>query len=82
MDSSAKEKTQYGGDTMDVGAAGGWSWYGDGSGDSSEAYEGAYAVGLRGKGEGKGKRKETVIIADRRDISLGTPLSAERHKQG
>ncbi len=53
LDSSAKKKMQRGGDTMDVGAAGGWSWYVDGSGDSSEVHEGAYAVGFKGKGKGK-----------------------------
>ncbi len=29
LNSSAKEKMLHGGDPMDVGAAGGWSWYGD-----------------------------------------------------
>jgi hypothetical protein len=29
LDSSAKEKMQRGGDPMDVGSVGGWSWNGD-----------------------------------------------------
>ena len=32
LDSSAKEKMQHGGDPMDVGAVGGWSWCDDAGG--------------------------------------------------
>ncbi len=39
-DSSVKEKMRHGGDPKDAGAVGGWSWYGDGAGVSSEAHEG------------------------------------------
>ncbi len=57
MDSTVKEKMQHGNDPMDVGAVGGWSWYGDVSEDASEAYEGVYAVGFKGQGKGKGTGK-------------------------
>ncbi len=47
LDSSAKEKMQHGGDPMDVGAVGGWSW---------EGYDqdGVCAIGFKGKSKGKG----------------------------
>ncbi len=47
LDSPAKEKMQRGGDPMDVGAVGGWSW---------EDYDqdGVCAIGLQGNGKGKG----------------------------
>ena len=49
LDTTAKERMQQGGDPMDVGAVGGWSW---------EDYDqdGVYAIGFKGKGKGgKGK---------------------------
>ncbi len=42
MDSSAKEKMQHGGDPMDVGAVGGWSWGGD-TGGVYDHGDGVYA---------------------------------------
>ena len=47
LDTTAKEWTQQGRDSMDVGAVGGWSW---------EDYyqDGVYAIGFKGKGKGKG----------------------------
>ncbi len=47
MDSSAKVKMQHGGDPMDVGAVGGWSWE-----DCDQ--DGVYAIGFKVKGKGKG----------------------------
>ncbi len=54
VDSSAKEKTQHGGDPMDVGAVGGWSWCEDiGGGYGQDAC--AYAFGFKGTGKSKGE---------------------------
>ncbi len=58
LDISVKAKMQHGGDPMDVGAVGGYSWYGDVFGDVyGDAPEDVYAVGLKGRGKGKGKGK-------------------------
>ncbi len=56
LDSSAKENMQGGGDPMDVGAVGGWSWYDDVEGGCD--HEGVSAVGFEGKGKSKDKGKE------------------------
>ncbi len=45
LDSSAKEKMQHGGDPMDVGAVGGWSWCGDVSGGYDQG-DGVCAFGF------------------------------------
>ncbi len=44
---------QHGGDPMDVGALGGWSWHDDGGGWYD--YDGVYAIWFKGKGKCKGK---------------------------
>ena len=54
LDNSAKEKMQHGGDPMDVGAVGGWSWQDD-TGGGYDQGDGIYAFAFKGKGKGKGK---------------------------
>ncbi len=44
---------QHGGDPMDVGAVGGWSWYDDAGGGYDQG-DGVYAFAFKGKGKGKG----------------------------
>ena len=56
LDSSAKEKMQHGGEPMDVGAVGGWSWSED-TGGGYDQGDGVYAFGFKGKGKSKGKGK-------------------------
>ncbi len=55
LDNTAQKNLQHGGDPVDVGAVGGWSWYGDVSGEYD--YDGVIAVGFKGKGKHKGKGK-------------------------
>jgi hypothetical protein len=54
MDSSAKEKMPYGGDHMDAGSVGGWSW-GDDAGGGHDQGHGVYAFGFKVQGKTKGK---------------------------
>ncbi len=56
IDSSANEKMQHGGDPMDVGAVGGWSW-GEDAGGGTDQGDGVYEFGFKGRGESKGKGK-------------------------
>ncbi len=63
---------------MDVGAVGGWSWYGDGFGDSSEVYEGVCAVGFIGDGKEKAREKEIVTVAARPDTFPELALTRRR----
>ncbi len=78
MYSSVNEKMQHGGDPMDVGAVGGWSWYGDVPGDVCGDVTGdVYAVGLKGRGKERAKEKEIVTSVVRPDIFPRLPLSGE-----
>ncbi len=54
--SSAKERMQHGGDPMDVGAVGEWSWC-EHTGEGWDQGDGVYAFGFKGKGKSKGKNK-------------------------
>ena len=54
LDNTAREKIQHGGEPMDVGAVGGWSWNDD-TGGGYDQGEGIYAFAFKGKGKGKGK---------------------------
>ncbi len=56
FDSSARENMQHGGDPIDVGAVGGWSWYDD-TGGGYDQGQGVYAFGNKFKGKSKGKGK-------------------------
>ncbi len=57
FDSSAKEKMQCGGDAVDVGAAGRWSWNDD-TGNGCDQGDGVYALASKARVKAKAAERE------------------------